>query len=422
MSTTLIYNAIIPGTDADSWVIFDEDTILETGDGNAPHADTRIDARGMLLLPGAIDAHVHFREPGLTHKATIATESRAAKAGGVTTFFDMPNTVPQTVNMETVRQKLETAARTSAVNYAFFIGATNTNIPEILEADFSIIPGIKLFMGSSTGNMLVDNGTALDALFANAKVPIVVHAEDEEIVKAGKAAAINRYGNNVPVAEHSNIRSRRACIRATERAIGLCRRHPAAHLHIAHVSTAEEVEMIAAAKAAGLNVTAEVSPHHLLFTADDYPRLGTRIKMNPAVKTRHDRDALRQGVIDGTIDIIATDHAPHTLAEKQGDALTAVSGAPMVQFSLIAMLDLFPVQTVIKAMMENPAGIFRVDRRGKIAPGMFPDMVMVKEVNPYTVTDADVLSLCGWTPLAGTILRHKVEKVFVTPRPVHFQR
>lgn len=416
--STLIINAYIPGADKHvSRVLFNDERILSVGGEELKEAEAVIDAEGMTLLPGAIDAHVHFREPGLTHKADIATESRAALAGGVTSFFDMPNTVPQTTSLEPWRQKMDIASKSSVANYAFFIGATNDNLEEILRADFSRIPGVKVFLGSSTGNMLVNNTSVLERLFEEVRVPIVVHAEDEETIAQARKTAEVKYQGNPPVCEHTNIRPVEACVAATTHAIDMLRRHPEAHLHIAHVSTADELRLIRQAKQEGLNLTCEVSPHHLLFTSEDYERLGARIKMNPSVKSPGHRVALREAVLDGTIDIVATDHAPHTLEEKEGDAFTAVSGAPMVQFSLPAMLDLFDTETVCRTMAENPARIFGLERRGRIAPDYHPEMVLVKrDMNGYIVADVDVVSKCGWTPLVGIKLYHKVIRT-ILPKP-----
>lgn len=419
MTRRLITNANIAGANA-TWVLFDSETVLDIGCGATPPADDIVDARGALLLPGGIDAHVHFREPGLTHKADIASESRAAFAGGITTVFDMPNTVPQTVTRADLADKTRRAEKDSVVNMAFFIGATNLNFDEVTAADYTIIPGIKVFMGSSTGNMLVDNESTLDRLFATAKAPIVVHAEDESVIATCRAEARAKYGQHPPISAHTEIRPVRACVNASMRAVELAARHPNAHLHIAHLTTADEVKIVADAKARGLNVTAEVSPTHLLFTEKDYNRLGSRIKINPSVKTESDREALRQGVRDGVIDIIATDHAPHLLSEKAGDAFTAVSGAPMVQFSLPLMLDMFGPDLIRKTMMENPAQIFGLSRHGKIKPGFYPDMVLVETCQPYTITDADVVSKCGWTPLIDSVLHHRIVKTFVEPRKLIF--
>lgn len=424
MKTFLIKNAYIPGApQGDSRVLFNEKEIVAVGGAEISEAEEVIDARGQILLPGAIDAHVHFREPGLTHKADISTESRAALSGGVTTFFDMPNTVPQTTNRLRWEEKMRIAASSSAINYAFFVGATNDNFEELATLDFSKIPGIKVFLGSSTGNMLVNDKEALEKIFATIKVPIVVHAEDETVIGRCRKEAELRYGVYAPVKAHSEIRPAEACVKATVAALGMLRNHPEAHLHVAHLSTAAEVELIRQAKSEGMNVTCEVSPHHLLFTQNDYDRLGARIKMNPSVKRPEDREALRAGVENGIIDIIATDHAPHTLAEKEGGAFTAVSGAPMVQFSLPLMLDMFGAETALLAMCRRPAEIFGVERRGRIAPGFIPDMVLVEEMpdNTFAVADSDVLSKCGWTPLVGTVLRHRVSRIFLArPSAVSF--
>ena len=418
LEPTLIHNAIIPGAPQGvSRVLFNDRIILAVGGEEITGAVNKIDAGGNILLPGVIDAHVHFREPGLTHKADIATESRAALSGGVTSYFDMPNTVPQTTTVQAWHEKMEIAARVSASNYAFFIGASNENFDELLKADFSQIPGIKIFMGSSTGNMLVDSSLTLEKIFAHFKVPLVIHSEDENIISLNKEKLVRKFNGNVPVSEHSNIRSEEACVVATARALDILARHPDAHLHIAHVSTGAEIDLIKKAKSHGLNVTCEVSPHHLLFTDDDYVRLGSRIKMNPAVKTEADRSALCEAVRNGTIDIIATDHAPHTLTEKQGDALTAVSGAPMVQFSLPLMLDMFGPEIVTRVMSENPARIFGMKNYGRIAAGCLPNFVIVENLkNGYIVSDAEVVSKCGWTPITGRRLYHRVVRT-ILPKP-----
>lgn len=415
MKTSLIINVEIPGTPAgSSRVLFNDETILAVGDSSITEAEDIYDAKGALLLPGVIDAHVHFREPGMTYKADISTESKAAMAGGVTSFFDMPNTLPPTTTITAWKEKMDLAHGSSAINYSFFIGATNHNVEEIIRADFSRIPGIKVFLGSSTGNMLLDDNSVLEFLFKHLRVPIVVHAEDEHVIRSAREKAIKKYNGNPPIYAHSEIRPHKACIEATDRAIRLLSRHPEAHLHIAHLSTAEELNMVRQAKNDRLHITCEVSPHHLLFTQDDYENLGARIKMNPSVKTAADRDALREGLIDGTIDIIATDHAPHLLSEKEGNALTAVSGAPMVQFSLPVILDMFGPETAIKAMSLNPARIFGIRNRGMIAVGYKPEMVLVEKIaGGYNVDDRDVLSKCGWTPIKGKKLYHRVIKTII---------
>lgn len=407
---TLIYNADVKGSGL-GWVLINGQRIdaIGSGEPTAVSADNVVDAKGMLLLPGAIDCHVHFREPGLTHKATIASESRAAIAGGVTSYLDMPNCVPTTTTIDAVKQKMEIAHADSAANYGFFIGATDNNLHELLTADYSQIAGVKLFLGSSTGNMLVDDNSALQSIFSQVNVPIVVHAEDEATIKRNRAEYNARYCcTEPPVEAHSLIRSAQACLIATNRAIELARQYHA-HLHIAHVTTAAEVEAVQRAED---TVTCEVSPHHLMWCDQDYADRGTRIKMNPAVKTAADRDALRKAVADGKVDIVATDHAPHLLEEKQGGAITAVSGAPMVQFSLPVMLDMFSVETVVRTMCVRPAEIFSIVDRGDIAVGNYADLVLV-ECADYTVTDADVVSKCHWTPIDGVTLHHRVHSTWV---------
>ncbi len=419
-------NVVIPGcSERPAEVLFSDTHIIYVGRPKTDpvDVDTVINGSGLTLLPGAIDAHVHFRQPGLEQKGDIAAESRAARAGGVTAYFDMPNTVPQTTTVAAWNSKMAAAAENSAISYAFFIGATNSNLEELRKADFSHIPGVKVFLGSSTGNMLVDDERMLDSLFESITVPIVVHAEDEAVIAEAKERIAEKYDNNPPVFEHTNIRPVEACVSATAHAIELLRRHSSARLHIAHLSTADEVEMVRRAKAEGLNITAEVSPHHLLFTTDDYDRLGSRIKMNPSIKAPQHREALRRGVLDGTIDIIATDHAPHTIADKQGNALSAMSGAPMVQFSLPLILDMFGPEVAMRTMAENPARIFGLKNYGKIEVGYVPDMVLVEHVPiGFEVSDNMVLSKCHWTPLIGHRLHYRVAHVFNQPRPLTFTR
>lgn len=420
MNRRLIHNAdIVTGTGDRfaGYVIIDGETIAAVAPGKP---DTALfenaevtDARGRLLLPGAIDCHVHFREPGLTQKATIASESRAAVAGGVTSFIDMPNTVPQTTTSALADDKAAIAARDSVANYAFFIGATNDNIDELLSADYSRIAGVKLFMGSSTGNMLVDRQSALDELFSRVKARIVVHAEDEATVRANAEAIRAEYGDDAPVSLHTRLRSAEACYKASKAAADLARR-TGARLHIAHISTARELELLTPGPTtADKQITAEVSPHHLLWTEDDYADRGARIKMNPAVKTAADRVALVEALRDGLIDIIATDHAPHRPADKEGSLFKAASGAPMVEFSLIAALSLFTPEVVAERMAAAPARLFAIDRRGSITPGNYADLVLVDPHSPHTVKDSDVTSLCGWTPVDGLTFTHRVIKTWV---------
>ena len=424
MNDTIIYNALLinEGEKFKGYVVTDGPVIARVGRG-AASADLiaacreAIDARGSYLLPGVIDDQVHFRDPGLVHKGDIATESIAAVAGGVTSFMDMPNTKPPTVTQKALREKLQHASEVSAANYSFFIGATNDNMRELLECDYKITPGVKLFLGSSTGNMLVDEESTLDRIFSEVPAIIAVHSEDEATIRANRQRYESECGGSVPVEMHPLIRSREACVLSTRRAIERAERCNT-RLHVLHVSTADEVAMFSDAPLPEKRITAEVCVHHLWFCDEDYARLGSRIKMNPAVKSRADRDALRQGLRDGRIDIVATDHAPHLPAEKEGDALTAASGAPMVQFSLPVMLELadmgvFTHQLVVDKMCHAPARLYDIMGRGFIREGYMADLVLVKPGEAYTVTDDMVLSRCGWTPLAGTTLHNRVTDTWV---------
>lgn len=410
--------------------IFDEST-PEAGDVSGleaalTSADRVIDCEGALLMPGVIDTHVHFRDPGLTEKGDIETESRAAVAGGVTSYIDMPNTRPATVTREAVDNKIKRASEVSAANFGFFIGATNDNLPELLDSDYTRVAGIKLFLGSSTGNMLVDDPDTLATLFSKAPALIAVHAEDEAIIRASREKLLEECGGSIPVERHPDVRPRSACVEATRRAIDLARRS-GAHLHICHISTADELQLIKEAKAEGVKVTAETCPQYLLFDRNDFDRLGARIKCNPAIKDSSDRIALlRELLPGGVIDTIATDHAPHLLSQKEGDALTAASGMPMVQFSLRAMLELLDTESelqtagperIAELMAHNPARLLGLDRRGFIREGYYADLVLLEPSSqtaiPSKVTDAEVAGRCGWTPLAGMSLTPKVRTTFV---------
>lgn len=424
----IIYNAevVTPERVSRGFVTVDDRGVIAAVGNGMPDraglaaARRAIDAHGALLMPGAIDVHVHFREPGLTHKATIASESRAAVAGGVTSFFDMPNTVPQTVTVQSVADKAAVAARDSVANYAFYIGATNDNIDQLLAADYTRVPGIKLFMGSSTGNMLVDSGDALCRLFEAAPALIAVHAEDEATILDAKKRIMAEYGDNPPVALHTRLRPAAACLKATSRAVELARRY-GSRLHVSHLTTAAELQLLDGGNSLrDKRITSEVSPHHLLWTDADYASKGARIKMNPSVKGVSDRDALREALANGLIDVVATDHAPHLLSEKEGGLFKAVSGAPMVQYSLAAMLQLFDAQTVARSMAAAPAELFGIEGRGRIAVGMYADLALVEKPDGgITVEDSGVLSLCGWTPLDGMTLGHKVAMTWVNGKLVY---
>ena len=382
--------------------------------------DELIDASGCFILPGVIDDHVHFREPGLTAKADIESESRAAAAGGVTTYFDMPNTVPQTTTLEALEEKFVLAARKSHVNYSFFFGATNDNVELFPQLDAHRIPGIKLFMGSSTGNMLVDRREALEKIFASATLPIMTHCEDTEIINRNMAAAIQQYGDDPKVTHHPEIRSEEACYESTKLAVELAKKHDA-RLHIAHLTTAKELELLE-----GTKITAEATVSHLYFYDRDYTALGTRIKCNPAIKTQRDRDALREALNDGRITVIGTDHAPHLLSQKEGGCQKAASGMPMIQFSLVTMLELvdqgvLSIERLVELMCHNPARLFEVRQRGFLREGYQADIVLVRPDTGWTVTKDVIQSKCGWSPMEGHMYLWRVERTLCNGHTVYQQ-
>ncbi|MCR5160093.1 MAG: dihydroorotase [Prevotella sp.] len=385
---------------------------------------TVIDATGCYVLPGIIDEHVHFREPGLTEKADMESESRAAAAGGVTSFFDMPNTVPQTTTLEALDEKYRLAAQKSHVNYAFFFGATNDNTSLFSQLDPHRIPGIKLFMGSSTGNMLVDRDEALERIFSEAPLPVMAHCEDTAIINQNMAAFKAQYGDDPDIWAHQLIRSEEACLASTRKALELAVKHHT-RLHIAHVSTAEELEMISPLTS-HLPITVEATVGHLLFSTVDYDRLGSRIKVNPAIKSCHDQEALRQGLMDGRISVVATDHAPHLLAQKEGGCARAASGMPMLQFSLVAMLELvdegvLTLERLVELMAHNPASIFQVRERGFLRPGYKADITIVRPHSPWTVTPDIIESKCGWSPMEGHTFNWRVEQTLCNGHLIYYK-
>lgn len=370
-----------------------------------------IDASGCYLLPGVIDDHVHFREPGLTDKADMESESRAAAAGGVTSFFDMPNCVPQTTTIEALQEKFQLAAKKSHVNYSFFFGATNDNTALFSQLDIHRIPGIKLFMGSSTGNMLVDRDEALERIFKNTPLPLMAHCEDTAIINKNMEEAKKGYGDDPDVRLHSLIRSEEACLVSTTKAVNLAKKYKA-RLHVAHVTTAEELELFSPGEA---DITAEVCVGHLFFSMLDYDRLGTRIKVNPSIKSPVDQFMLRQSLSDGRIAVVGTDHAPHLLKQKEGGCVKAASGMPMIQFSLVAMLELvdqnvLTIERMVELMAHSPARLFDVRNRGFIRKGAQADLVIVRPNSPWTVTPDLIQSKCGWSPLEGHTFQWRVEK------------
>jgi dihydroorotase len=377
-----------------------------------------IDASGLHILPGLIDDQVHFREPGLTHKADIASESAAAVAGGITSFMEMPNTVPPATTIELLEEKYKRAAQVSLANYSFFMGTTNTNLSELLQVDPKQVCGVKIFMGSSTGDMLVDNQDALEAIFAQVKTLIAVHCEDDPMIKRNAVAAQEKYGEDVPVTEHANIRSAEACYSSSSRAVAMAKKF-GTRLHILHISTAKELELFDnTLPFSEKRITAEACTHHLWFTDEDYKTKGNYIKWNPAVKSADDRMNIRQAVIDGRIDVLATDHAPHTIEEKSQSYLKAPSGGPLVQHSLLALLDLvkqgvFSLELVVQKAAHNVAVLFQIDRRGFIREGYYADLVLVNLAKEQTIDKHTILSKCGWSPFEGHTFSSTIEHTLV---------
>jgi dihydroorotase len=403
---TLIYGGIIVNEDRSHYgsLVMENDVIAEIIEGKeipCGNYDRKIDATGLFVLPGVIDSHVHFREPGLTAKADIGTESEAAAYGGVTTFFDMPNTVPQTTSVDALDAKFRIAREKSHVNYSFFFGATNSNADALQKLDRHVVPGVKLFMGASTGNMLVDSDDSLHKIFSNATMPVMVHCEDTGMINANMTEAKSRYGDDPDVALHPLIRSEEACYASSSRAVRMARTY-GTRLHVAHVSTAKELELFGHDG----NITAEAVIAHLFFSDEDYARLGTRIKCNPAVKTAYDRSELRKALSSGAISTVGTDHAPHLLKDKEGGCARAASGMPMIQFSLVTMLELvdngvLDMERLVRLMCHNPADIFEVRGRGYLRKGYKADIVLVGRDRRWTVTGDTVRSKCGWSPMEG---------------------
>lgn len=400
------------------------EAIFEAGEKIADDDSVEIvDAEGLLLLPGVIDDQVHFREPGLTHKGDIYSESKSAVAGGVTSYMEMPNTNPQTTSIELLEEKFSLASLRSFANYSFYLGATNTNINELVKIDPANVCGVKVFMGSSTGNMLVNDINALNRIFEEVPALIAVHCEDEEIVQKNSLNFRNIYGENLGIEFHPQIRSEEACYKSSSFAVELASRHNT-RLHILHISTAKELSLFDnTIPLKEKKITAEVCVHHLWFSKNDYSKFGNKIKWNPAIKEESDRKALIEAVNSGLIDVVATDHAPHNWDEKQGNCLKASSGGPLVQFSLISMLQLakkgnFSLEKVVEKMCHAPADLFRIEKRGYIRPGYFADLVLVNPNKPQNVTKKDIYSKCGWSPFEGATFDASVEKTFVNGKIV----
>lgn len=435
----LIHNARIAGTRPEGespviekgWLLADGDTIAEVAEGPAPDAllaradITVVDAAGRLLMPGVIDTHVHFRDPGLTHKGDIATESAAAVAGGVTSYLDMPNTKPLTVTIADWEAKMVRAAEVSTANYGFFIGATNDNLDSVLlRADYTRVPGVKLFLGSSTGGMLVSDDEAIRRIMTEVPALIAVHAEDEDTIRRNRELLVARYGENLPIDCHPVIRDHDACFEASSRAVRLAR-ETGARLHVCHVSTSDELRLFDAGPVSAKRVTAETCPQYLIFNDEQYRALGSRIKCNPAIKRPTDRDDLRFALVHDVIDTIATDHAPHLLAEKQGTALTAASGMPSVQWALPVMMQAvaegwFTLPKIIEKMCTSPAILYGISGRGALIAGYKADMVLFDtEAEPWRITDEACIGRARWTPYAGLELGCSVDATWVGGRMVY---
>lgn len=422
LKKTLIKNAHIvnEGTIFKGDLLIEGEFIKEISDSiSAKSADVHvIDAEGKCILPGAIDDQVHFREPGLTHKACIETESKAAVAGGITSFIEMPNTNPQTTTIEKLEEKFAIASKTSCANYSFMFGGTNDNLDEILKVEPHKVAGLKLFLGSSTGNMLVDDPKVLEEIFSKTNLLISVHCEDEATIQKNMEMHLEKFGEDIPIKYHPIIRSEEACYLSSSKAIELAKK-TGARLHVFHLSTGKETRLFDnKIPLKDKKITAEVCIHHLWFSDEDYNEKGTLIKWNPAVKTTSDREKLWEALLDDRIDVIATDHAPHTIKEKDNVYTKAPSGGPLVQHALPAMLEMchrkkISIEKVVEKMCHNPAILFQIERRGFIKPGYFADLVMVDLNNPWTVKKDNLLYKCGWSPFEGTTFKSRITHTFV---------
>jgi dihydroorotase len=427
---TLLHNATLvnEGTQKQGSLVIENGRIVEVLTDMKPLShpcDETIDATGCYLLPGVIDDHVHFRDPGLTHKADILSESRAAAAGGVTSVMDMPNTMPQTTNLQTWNDKMKLFSERSVVNYSCYFGATNFNVGLFRHLDKHRVCGIKLFMGSSTGNMLVDRMESLRRIFGETDMLIAAHCEDQAIISrnAQKYLKKSNMDKDVPLLQHRNIRSAQACFASSRLAVKLAK-EAGARLHLLHISTARELDLFESLPLSDKRITAEACVSHLFFHCGDYRTLGGRIKCNPSIKRRPDRDALREAINSNLIDVIATDHAPHLLSEKQGGALKATSGMPMIQFSLVSMLELvnqgvFSIEKVVEKMCHAPARLYGIEKRGYLREGYMADLVLVRPDSNWLLTPDCIKSKCGWSPLEGYPFGWRVEKTFVNGHLVY---
>lgn len=428
MNRILIKNARIVNEGAifEGDLLIEDKFIVEIADSiSAKFSDVKIiDAEGSYLIPGAIDDQVHFREPGLTHKGTIETESRAAVAGGITSYIEQPNTVPNAVTQELLEEKYAIAANTSYANYSFMMGGTNDNLDEILKTDPKTVAGVKLFLGSSTGNMLIDDEVVLEKIFSGTKMLIAVHCEDEATIRTNLEKYMEEYGDDIPVKFHPLIRSAEACYISSSRAVALAKK-TGARLHVFHISTARETELFTnKIPLEDKMITSEVCIHHLWFTDEDYEKKGALIKWNPAIKTDADRKALWAALLDDRIDVIATDHAPHTLEEKKNPYTSSPSGAPLVQHAVVAMFEAFhqkkiTVEKIVEKMAHNPAKIFKIEKRGFIKTGYYADLVIVNPGLPWNVKKDNILYKCGWSPLEGVNFKSRITHTFVNGQLVY---
>lgn len=419
---TLIKNARIvnEGKIFNGDILIENEYIKEIASSiSAKSADVHVfDAENNFVFPGIIDDQVHFREPGLTHKATIETESKAAVSGGITSFIEMPNTNPQTTTIEKLEDKFDIASKTSWANYSFMFGGTNDNLEEILKVDAKNVAALKLFLGSSTGNMLVDNPEVLEKIFSSTDLLIAVHCEDEDTIQQNLKTQIDKYGDDIPMKYHPIIRSEEACYLSSSKAIELAKK-TGARLHVFHLSTGKETNLFSnKIPLKDKKITAEVCIHHLWFTDEDYDKKGTLIKWNPAVKTQKDKDLLWKALLDDRIDVIATDHAPHTLEEKNNVYTKAPSGGPLVQHALVAMLEAhhqgkISIEKIVEKMCHNPAILFQIEKRGYIKEGYFADLVIVNTNHPWTVTKENIVCKCGWSPFEGTSFKSRISHTFV---------